>query len=56
MANMCIGGRVEVKREQPNECDIVTNGRNPKEIKTRAKVTKMCKETYATHTQNDDWG
>ena len=36
---------VEVKREQPNECDIVTNGRNPNEIKTRVKVTKMCKET-----------
>ena len=35
---------MEVKREQPNECDIVTNGRNPKEIKIRAKAPKCVRK------------
>ena len=32
---------MEVKRNQPNEGDIVPSGRNPKEITKRAKGTKM---------------
>ena len=35
---------MEVKRKQPNECDIVTSGRNPKEIKIRAKAPKCVRK------------
>ena len=42
---------MEVKREQPNESDIVTNGRNPKESQSKSKSNQKFEETYTTLTQ-----
>ncbi|HEY5234778.1 MAG TPA: hypothetical protein VIJ14_01260 [Rhabdochlamydiaceae bacterium] len=45
-------GKVETKRKQPNENDIVPIGRKPKKSKSKAKVSKCNGNSTQTQTMS----